>query len=469
MSQFLLQKKLMPRASPEKVASCITELRAQGNHVMVFELGLKYLRDSSMQGLGLDVLFELSISAFYVLSEFDRSSFGTLLIDYLMFHTLLSPSKKKLCSENLFHYIPSLHQLVNNENVRQQQLFTRFTPRDEPYTFFINPSLCLTSATSGCLLLREINYAHDIVSDSYRYNDYVRTHSHIYDLNAALESPDNTIDGDRAIIETDLDSTKLHDGGIVKGHEDVRLLTDEHGHMYGLCTSQMYNSRYMNEMILLQLIQDDNGITKVVKAVRLHPEWETEENKRYEKNWVPFVQDGRLYFIYSHQPFIILSIDFSAFHDAQTGDIISCIKMIQTSDELSKTLDMSHLRGSSQAIKVQYKQSDGVLTTGFLYIVHQVTFFPHRRYYHRFMLLNAQSLQLCKLSPPFYLLEKTVEFVAGLCRSPQHSEELIISMGFEDRQSHLFHLQEDSILSSLQEIASVMCCSVAATLFQDYQ
>jgi hypothetical protein len=48
-----------------------------------------------------------------------------------------------------------------------------------------------------------------------------------------------------------------------------------------------------------------------------------------------------------------------------------------------------------------------------------------------------KDFKVVKISVPFYLREKCIEFVAGMCMHPKGPDRLVISFGFRDAEACL--------------------------------
>jgi hypothetical protein len=78
-------------------------------------------------------------------------------------------------------------------------------------------------------------------------------------------------------------------------------------------------------------------------------------------------------------------------------------------------------------------------TGGYLGIVHEAHVYmdaPHKRYYsHRFT-YYSDDFRLLRVSRPFFLKDRVIEFVAGMCMHPE-GNDVVISFGFKDCEAWL--------------------------------
>ena len=91
------------------------------------------------------------------------------------------------------------------------------------------------------------------------------------------------------------------------------------------------------------------------------------------------------------------------------------------------SIDVGNLAGGSQVIAVK---------DGFLAVMHeaaQIPGRPTRWYSHRFVAFD-KDLKIKKVTPPFYLNEKGIEYVSGLALK---DDKLILSYGFKDCEARI--------------------------------
>jgi len=143
---------------------------------------------------------------------------------------------------------------------------------------------------------------------------------------------------------------------------------------------------------------------------------------RHEKNWMPVVKLGRLFFVYFHDPYMVL--------DVEGKFVVSASKNIP-----------SQFRGGSQLIP---------FLEGHLSIVHEVVNinWSKKVYLHRFVFYD-KKLDLKRISEPFYFLNKGIEFVAGACFE-EGNESFLVSFGVEDKMCKIARIDTNFILDSLK-------------------
>jgi tetratricopeptide (TPR) repeat protein len=150
---------------------------------------------------------------------------------------------------------------------------------------------------------------------------------------------------------------------------------------------------------------------------------------RDEKNWMPFVHDGRLRFVYSCHPLVILEWDPDA----------SSLREVVRHETPSH---LESLRGGAQGTWI-----DGNL----LLIGHHVRHSGGRRLYqHRFLMLDRE-LRPSSCSPLFSFERYGVEFCAGMAR---RDEDLLLSYGVNDGAARLMAVSLDAVLGVMEPLVA---------------
>jgi hypothetical protein len=144
---------------------------------------------------------------------------------------------------------------------------------------------------------------------------------------------------------------------------------------------------------------------------------------RHEKNWMPFVRDGELCFLYSCQP-------TEVFRWGGGG-------LLEPVSRRTAPARAATFRGGSQGLAVD----DGVL-----FVVHEADEQAGvRRYRHRFVLLD-NDLAVSAISRPFRFFSTEIEFCAGLAR---RGGDLLMTFGVGDHTAMLAVINETSALALL--------------------
>jgi predicted GH43/DUF377 family glycosyl hydrolase len=204
----------------------------------------------------------------------------------------------------------------------------------------------------------------------------------------------------------------------ISGYEDCRLIELD-GHWYATATVCDMNPVERREIALLSF--DGAEIVRAQPLAGPDPE-------RHEKNWMPFVRDGALHFLYSCSPTIVLRCD------VRSGALTSVAER-----ELPAA---AGFRGGSQGVAV-----DG----GHLFVIHQTEHDDRAlRYVHRFVLLD-HDLRLAAATPRFTFAADRVEFCAGMAL---RGDELVLSFGVSDAAAGLAVLALGDVLALLEPLAA---------------
>lgn len=199
-------------------------------------------------------------------------------------------------------------------------------------------------------------------------------------------------------------------GGVILGLEDVRLFRFQ-GTVHFVATSQEFRPNHVNTMYL----GNDERCVELAGP----------NEHRYEKNWLLFEHSGKLLALYSFSPFWILKVD------AESG---------RTTTFMHEDTGLPPWRGSAGPI---------LLGHSYLVVVHQ-RIDSKRVYFHRFVLLDSETLHVTHHSPPFRLRgEFGVEFVAGM---QIRDQELLLSWGENDERAVLTTVPLSSVLLSLRPL-----------------
>lgn len=326
--------------------------------------------------------YELSICVCYV----NKLHQGKQLCDELIFTRSTPKWLRESCQNNLFFYM---------EKLKYTSIQELTTTKTNPNYHFCNPSI-LQTKKDLIINLREVSYTFDIEKNFYHYDKTIDTYNHIAN---ATQSSMSTL---KQLKDCDI---QTH-GNFVTGIEDLRLFEHEEK-LYAIGTSRTTNISGVNEMIVVHL----NSQYQIEKVVRLKGYSDNE----CQKNWVPITYNDKIHFLYSSDPFILLKPDL------ETGEC-------NVVERRTPKYNLTNCRGSSQVIKYD---------NGFLYIVHEIIHKDNRRYYyHRFIYLDS-NLEVEKISDPFYFIDKTIEYCAGLALV---DNQLWITFGYEDKKAYLIKM-----------------------------
>lgn len=292
---------------------------------------------------------------------------------------------------------PALDALAQSFTVGQVEL------KIEPAWPQFNPSIA-ADGDGFRMIVRSANYR--LTDGRYEFLDGERT---IRTLNYLVE-----LDGDLTVRDVrglrDLtDGPRIHPSR-VEGYEDCRLFCWQ-GRWLATATVRDRNPVERCQQALLEL--NDDTITRVSLL-------DAPIAAEHEKNWMPFVRDGSVCFVYrAAAPTIVLGCE---------PDGWSCHELAR-----HPAPGVSELRGGSTGLPVP---------GGHLFVVHEPG------YHHRFALLGPDD-RLAALSPRFTFTESEVEYCAGLAR---RRNQLLLSFGVEDRVAMLGLVDADEVLSLLEPL-----------------
>jgi len=202
----------------------------------------------------------------------------------------------------------------------------------------------------------------------------------------------------------------------IQGFEDARLFSWRDALWFSACFREL-NESARAEQALVRIDESDPSECRLADLQMLRPEG----TEQPQKNWMPQLANDELRFFYSCDPTRV--VDQSA----------------QTVFESTPVIAAEHFRGGSQAVDF-----DG----GWLSLIHEMEIGDNgRQYHHRFVWFD-RSNKLCRLSRPFFLERRGIEFAAGLC---WHSDgaRLVISYGVEDRNSQIATVEASDVRAIL--------------------
>ncbi len=258
--------------------------------------------------------------------------------------------------------------------------------------------------SSNYTMTRQLRYA---INDA---DGVIRTTNYLLDL-----SPDLAVRSVEPIDDGDL--CPEPPPFPVLGFEDCRLF-HYCGSWWVSATVRDRNPHGICQIALFRL--------EATRPVGLHL-LSDEANRRHEKNWMPApgVDDDALRFIYSCHPTVVLRYNDTAGTVSQ--------EVIQPGPLIARRFS-----GGTHVIDVN---------GGHLCLVHEAVNFDDggRVYTHRWVWFDP-DWTLARLSPPFLLKERGVEFAAGLAN---HGDDLVISYGIWDREAWLATVPLAEVLTLL--------------------
>jgi hypothetical protein len=194
---------------------------------------------------------------------------------------------------------------------------------------------------------------------------------------------------------------------MVVGLEDMRLFSWGVGLWFSACARDL-NPDGWCEQVLGRIDFSDGVQAQNLRSM-------LPETRQHEKNWAPRVCGNKLDFMYRLGHFV----DYDA----------------RTTFRTETGLATENISGGSQAIPY---------AVGWLTVVHEARYKPdgQRYYQHRFVWMDSDGA-VKRISRPFFLHDKQIEFVAGLARHPDG--RVIISYGVRDCEAWTATVQPDEV------------------------
>jgi tetratricopeptide (TPR) repeat protein len=349
---------------------------------------------------------ELSIVSYY--TQFKEDGFSAA--NNLLLKRNVPQWIRDQTYRNLLYYIEPLKN-AHYQSIDIDLPYIRDGIRLNP----MNPSI-LKTPDGFSVICRAVNYTQTGAKhfQTYDENGIYRSRNYLLQYD-----PEFCLFSQKEIIE-ELPRERIG-SPIVQGLEDCRLFAFDGGTWF-TCTTTDTNPTGSYQISLCKLGEGQDFLP-VESLVPL----QGPDPYRCEKNWLPFVQDGNFYTVYSYDPFIIYA------PDPETGDC-ECVHRYEPEK------DLSPFRGSGGPIPFD---------DGYLILVHEVTYHLdwERVYLHRFLFLNKDFVVI-KTSKPFIFKHKGVEYCCSMTLD-HTGTKLIMPIGIEDREAHLCIIDCNTVRSLL--------------------
>lgn len=317
--------------------------------------------------------------------EIDRIAFY-LELSILSYYVGLLDKGYEYCDKIILSKIANFN--VKNNTMHNVRFYSNALPYEqkikvnidlkEPY---INSSMSISKIQNGYKsIIRCVNYKlekngnYDILDS----DGIVRTQNYILDMDDDFKIIKQTplIEGNGCL--------KFKFPAKIKGLEDVRMF-EYRGKSYFVCTN-LESNVFRNPQICLGSYNDKGIVDNLIPL-------SYDKSSKCEKNWLPFVDNDKVYIIYTPGNLKLLELDI------ETGNL-SLIK-----EKSHDIFDLGAFRGSSPPIPYQ---------NGWLMITHEVFNAYPRIYYHRFVWYSSDFEQI-KFTKLFYFESPSVEYNLGLC------------------------------------------------------
>ncbi len=380
---------------------------------------LSSISSSTIKRIFLRLLYEFTIVSYYT----KHRSFGFYIYDSLLLSNKISKQFKLSLGSNIRFYINQLSTKKRIPiNVELPFIHENSTEKYRP----MNPSMI--KIDDGYLMIcRSINYKQHraVTFTSFDLDKKIRTRNFLLKLNKEFK-----ILSQQEII--DCSSLPKNKNCRVLGFEDCALFR-RNDELWFSCTT-LDTSIYGIPQISLSFLGNLTNIFKEdkIKVTKVTP-LVTSSPFRCEKNWLPFILENNIHFVYLCDPMTIKTVVF------ENEQPISVIDLINR----KSIFDFTSFRGSSCPISFNLNQDKG-----YLFVIHHVIFADNGRYYfHRFVWMNdAFFIKACSLL--WYIDHKGIEFCKSICYG-HNSEELLLGVGIEDKEVWIYPINIEQIKSML--------------------
>lgn len=389
--------------------------RKAGRHetgAMLAEVGLTIGRpddilfvDETIYRFGLRQ--ELSISGYYAKHPARRARARDLCAE-LAVERDAPPAMRALARANWRYYAQRSDALFGD---------VRFEPVDlapNPGFRASTPSLTLRDGQIWCVT-RSVNYT--LVDGRYHFEGgVVRTENWLSRLGDDFRPRDPVV-----IIDAP-DATRIENAPIV-GLEDVRIFFDGLA-LRATATVADRDPSWRRRLAVFDLT-DDGRVERF--TLQQH------ESDQHQKNWMPFVDDRGVGFVYWTDPTTILRWNPQ---DRQAAPWLrhDCRQALE------------HQRGGSGLVPF-----DG----GWLCVTHEVCWHGEQRtYLHRFVHFDSR-LRVRAATEPFWFRHLGIEFCGGLVQGPAPglgNHQLLASFSVNDGEAWLAVLEADAVRRQLRPV-----------------
>lgn len=353
---------------------------------------------------------ELSIIAFYT----PHREEGRKASDRIILKRGVPPELKDQTYRNMIHYAP----ILSNAKIIPIKIDLPLISDGNGATYMpMNPSIQKTPHGYR-VLCRTVNYIRNGYADFkiVEPNSPSKSRNFVIDYDA-----DFNVRAQKEIVESFPRKWTSHWEGL----EDARLIAENDYPDKFTCASIGTHAQNIGQS-LCKFKYDSSDTTVIVE--QLIP-LKGPDERRCEKNWLPFIKDQQLLMIYGYDPFTIFKINQA------TGDS-------ETVVSYQPPLDFSRFRGSASPI---------AFNQGYLFVEHEVIQEGNSIFYmHRFVQLD-NNLKITHISKPFFFKKKGLEYCCGM--TLDHSgKNLILSIGIDDREAYLITLDAAEAKSMLESI-----------------
>lgn len=350
---------------------------------------------------------EFAITAFYG----PKRAKGFEVCDELSLDISIPHWSRDMARRNLFHYTPILSEIA--------PISIHKIPFTAPDGYIsMNPSIVTMKDGSIRAIVRTVNYT---ITETGHYqirggDGTINGSNPIHTRNFMVHLTPNFELEEAKEIDCPLHIPKYD---LVRGMEDMRLF-ECNGRLWASTCIREANEEGWCEQFFCRL--DEYETRYGVKLTYMKP-----PERAHEKNWMPMVVGDRFQFVY------------------RLGTILRPDGAILVKHPMKRDLD--HLSGGSQSIRLY----NGSPSSEYLAVVHEARERPdngQRAYTHRFVLMDERG-EVLKVSAPFFIENKQIEFVAGLALHPD-GKRLMISYGVRDCEARIVTIDYNDVVRLLR-------------------
>lgn len=391
-----------------------------------------------------ELAYDTSISAFYagknckgpsypkaltttttVPSDAQMLQIGHACIEKVLLTLNVPENYRSDTYHNARHYIKPypFKTHLTKLNAKLNSPFSNYNP--------CNPSIIVNSSGELDIILRFVNYTQKCARN-YKIRDadnVVRTENAVMHVSKSELETIFTNEGSEITPSTPLKHIQRNSTGPyfttcqIRGLEDMRVFRWR-DKVYATCTSLEHTVDNSPRQCMAEFgVVDGENCVVTVTRLRGH------NDQLVQKNWLPFVMNGDLFFIYGYNPVTVLRY----IPTNETNDLNLTVHCVTTAP-----INMNGFRGSSGPVFIDEKN--------ILVMIHEVAYHPDegRRYMHRFILFN-DKFEYVNHSKLFYFHHAGgVEMVTGMVMV---GPTLYVTMGIEDAESYLMVLPVADVLN----------------------
>lgn len=349
----------------------------------------------------IELFKELGICAHYV----NKKHLGLITCDYVKF--IDKTFSEQIKQIQTFYLSP-----LNSSNSKTFLL----NPGHLPKGYYPSNSCfkLIDTKTNTCEgILRTVNYKLE-ADGTYKFNTNVQTVNYW----CVVDIKENKI---TKKVKIELDDNlytyvkPIHISNI-KGLEDGRYIKYR-GKLYASFVSLEYGLNPIHSIVLAHI----NSNFKISHIIPLRY-----NNKQIQKNWLPVEYKGKLCFIYSYDPFVLIQANV---YSGYCSEVIKC----------TYNHNFTTFRGSAGPVNIGSKQ---------LVLIHEVGYdttgvHPKRTYFHRFLEYDS-DFHLQRISEPFYFNKLGIEFCITLIYL-EKANKIILYHTIYDNQINMIEIEPENI------------------------